>query len=80
MERAWLDEAVELTKALWHAYLLEPTEEGVHFIFDSLFQSDFSLIGPGTHQLYPRVPAGRAGRGGGREGGQEISVETVADK
>ena len=26
MERAWLDEAVELTKALWHAYLLEPTE------------------------------------------------------
>ena len=79
MERAWLDEAVELTKALWHAYLLEPTEEGVHFIFDSLFQSDFSLIGTGKHEMYPSLPAFMAGLERDQEEAQDITFEILDD-
>ena len=79
MERAWLDEAVELTKALWHAYVLEPTEEGGRFIFDSLFQSDFSLIGTGKHEMYPNLPAFMAGLESDRKEAQDVTFEILDD-
>ena len=73
MERAWLDEAIELAKALWRAYILEPTEEGGRFIFDSLFQSDFSLIGTGKHEMYPNLPAFMGGLGRDQEEAEGIT-------
>ena len=79
MERVWLDEAIELAKALWRAYVLEPTEEGGRFIFDSLFQSDFSLIGTGKHEMYPNLPAFMGGLGRDQEEAEGITFEILDD-
>lgn len=79
MERAWLDEAVELTKSLWHAYLLEPSEEGGQFIFDSLYQDSFSLIGTGKHEMYPSLSAFMTGLERDQEEAQDIAFEILDD-
>ena len=79
MERVWLDEAIELAKALWRAYVLKPTEEGGRFIFDSLFQSDFSLIGTGKHEMYPNLPAFMGGLGRDQEEAEGITFEILDD-
>lgn len=51
-DQALLDEAVELTRALWRAYLIDRSEEGDATIGDVIDQTDFSLIGTGRHEFY----------------------------
>ena len=79
MEQAWLDEAIELTKALWRTYLLEPSEEAARFIADSLCQEDFSLIGTGKHEVYDNLSAFVAGLERDQEEAQGVSFEILDD-
>ena len=52
MDRAWLDQAVHMTQALWRAYVIEPSDEGLQFILASLDPEELSLIGTGKHEFY----------------------------
>ena len=74
-----LDEAVELARGLWHAYLIEPTEEGGRFIFESLHQENFSLIGTGKHELYANLSAFVAGLERDQQEAQNITFEILDD-
>lgn len=52
MDRAWLDQAVQMTQALWRAYVIEPSDEGLQLILSSLDPGELSLIGTGKHEFY----------------------------
>lgn len=57
MDRAWLDEAVELSKKLWHAYLIDPSGESQRFIVETIDPEELSLIGTGKHEFYASLEA-----------------------
>lgn len=52
MDQAWLDEAVAVARKLWRAYLIEPSEDSMQFILNTLDAQSLSLIGTGKHEFY----------------------------
>lgn len=79
MEQAWLREAIELTRRLWHAYFLESAEENTQFIFDTIDQESFSLIGTGKHEMCTDLPAFTSCLEHDQEEAQNISFEILDD-
>lgn len=41
----------DLSKKIWHIYVLNPEEEGIKFII-SLLDDNLTLIGTGKHEFY----------------------------
>ena len=79
MDHPSLDEAVELAQRLWHAYLIEPTEEGARFILESLLQENFSLVGTGKHEMYVDLGSFLAGLERDQQEAQGIAFEILDD-
>lgn len=52
MNPVWLDEAEETARALWRAYLIEPSENSMRFIADTIDPENLSLVGTGKHEFY----------------------------
>lgn len=77
MDSALLNEAVELTRRLWRAYLIAPSDEGGQFILDSLYRENFSLIGTGKHEVYLDLDAFLAGFERDQEEAQGITFEVL---
>lgn len=61
MDQVLLQEAVDLARKLWHAYIIEPSDESVQFIVDTMDPQNLSLIGTGKHELYVNLEAFFAG-------------------
>lgn len=79
MDRALLDEATALARALWRAYLLEPSEAGGRFIMESVDLSNLSIIGTGKHEMYVDAPEFLAALSNDLEGAQDISFDILDD-
>ena len=77
MDSVLLDEAVELTRRLWRAYLLAPSEEGGQFILRSLCKENFSLIGTGKHEVYLDLDTFLVGFERDQEEAQGITFEVL---
>lgn len=79
MDARYLNEALDLAKGLWHAYLIEPTEEGGQFICDALYQDNFSLVGTGKHEMYVNLSSFLAGLERDQQEARSITFEILDD-
>ena len=77
MDQVLLQEAVELARKLWHAYIIEPSDESVQFIVDTMDPQNLSLIGTGKHELYVNLKAFFAGLERDQEEAQDITFEIL---
>lgn len=77
MDQVLLQEAVELARKLWHAYIIEPSDESVQFIVDTMDPQNLSLIGTGKHELYVNLEAFFAGLERDQEEAQDITFEIL---
>ena len=77
MDQVLLQEAVDLARKLWHAYIIEPSDESVQFIVDTMDPQNLSLIGTGKHELYVNLEAFFAGLERDQEEAQDITFEIL---
>lgn len=77
MDRAWLAEAEELARKLWRAYVIEPSEESVQFIVDTMDPQLLSLIGTGKHEFYADIASFFAGLERDQQEAQDVVFEIL---
>ncbi|QOS68363.1 diguanylate cyclase [Eggerthella guodeyinii] len=77
MDRAWLAKAVELARELWKAYLIEPSEDSVQFIVDTMDPQLLSLIGTGKHEFYADLASFFTGLERDQEEAQDVVFEIL---
>lgn len=77
MDRTWLDQAAETARALWRAYVIEPTDEGAQFILDALDPCGLSIIGTGKHEFYTSLESFLAGLELDQQEAQNVTFEIL---
>lgn len=77
MNQAWLDEAVALSKKLWGAYLIEPSDESMQFIVDAIDPQGLSLIGTGKHEFYASLASFLEGLERDQQEAEDVTFEIL---